>query len=98
MAQRLIGIYGGGIAMKRTTGTIISAKRQWWLKVNKKAVRFGPMDGAAFPYIIKVRYVVDGKEYVKRKWIGTEYPVPVEGDTVQIAYEENNPEKMKVVY
>jgi hypothetical protein len=96
--HRLIGIYGGGIAMKRTTGTIISAKRQWWLKVNKKAVRFGPMDGAAFPYIIKVRYVVDGKEYVKRKWIGTEYPVPVEGDTVQIAYEENNPEKMKVVY
>lgn len=84
--------------MKRTTGTIMSAKRQWWLKVNKKAVRFGPMDGAAFPYIIKVRYVVDGKEYVKRKWIGTEYPVPVEGDTVQIAYEENNPEKMKVVY
>ncbi len=84
--------------MQRTTGTIISAKRQWWLKVNTKAVRRGPMDGAAFPYIIKVRYVVEGKEYVKRKWIGTEYPVPVEGDTVQIAYEENNPEKMKVVY
>ncbi len=84
--------------MKRTTGTIISAKKQWWLKVNKKAVRLGPLDGAAFPYIIKVRYVVDGKEYIKRKWIGTEYPVPVVGDTVQISYEENQPEKIKVVY
>ncbi len=84
--------------MQRTTGTIISAKRQWWLKVNRKAIRKGPLDGAAFPYIVKVRYVIDGKEYTKRKWIGTKYPVPAEGDTVQLAYEENQPEKIKVVY
>lgn len=84
--------------MKRTTGTILSAKKQWWLKINKKPIRSGALDGAAFPYIIKVRYVVDGKEYIKRKWIGTEYPVPVEGSTVQLAYEENHPERIKVVY
>ena len=84
--------------MRRTTGTIISAKKQWWLKINKKPIRSGALDGAAFPYIIKVRYVVDGKEYIKRKWIGTEYPVPVEGSTVQLAYEENQPQKIKVVY
>ena len=84
--------------MKRTTGTIISAKKQWWLKVNKKAIRVGPLDGAAFPYIVKVRYMADGKEYVKTKWIGTEHPVPVVGDTVQLAYEEDRPEKIKVVY
>lgn len=46
----------------------------------------------------KIHDVVDGKEYIKRKWIGTEYPVPVEGSTVQLAYEENQPEKIKVVY
>ncbi len=84
--------------MQRTTGTIISAKKQWWLKVNKKPLRMGPMDGAAFPYIIKVRYVVDGKEYVKKQWIGTDYPVPVEGETVQLAYEDNRPETAKVVF
>ena len=84
--------------MKRTTGTILSAKKQWWLKINKKPIRSGALDGAAFPYIIKVRYVVDGKEYIKRKWIGTECPVPVEGSTVQLAYEENHPERIKVVY
>ena len=84
--------------MQKTTGLIISAKKQWWLKVNKKAVRFGPLDGAAFPYIIMVRYVVDGKEYTKRKWIGPDCPVPVEGDTVQLAYGENRPEKVKVAY
>ena len=84
--------------MQRTTGTILSAKKQWWLKINRKAIRTGPLDGAAFPYIIKVRYVVAGKEYIKRKWIGTEYPVPVEGDTVQLVYEEDQPEKIKIVY
>ena len=84
--------------MRRTTGTIISAKKQWWLKINKKPIRKGPLDGAVFPYIIKVRYIVDGKEYIKKKWIGTESPVPVEGDTVQLSYEEDHPEKTKIVY
>ena len=84
--------------MQRTTGTILSAKKQWWLKIIKKPIRIGTMESAAFPYIIKVRYVVDGKEHIKRKWIGTKFPVPVEGDTVQLAYEENHPEKIKVVY
>ena len=84
--------------MPRTTGTIISARKQWWLKVNRKPIRKGPLDGAAFPYVIKVRYEADGKEFVKRKWIGPEYPVPVEGASVQLAYEEDHPEKVKVIY
>lgn len=84
--------------MQRTIGTIVSAKKLWLLKINKKPIRRGPLDGAAFPYIIKVRYIVEGKEYIKRKWIGTEYPVPVEGDTVQLAYEEGLPEKIKIIY
>ena len=84
--------------MKRTTGTIISAKKQWWLKVNTKAFRTGPLDGAAFPYIVKVRYTVDGVEYVKTKWVGTACPVPVEGGTVSLAYEEGRPERVKIVY
>ncbi len=73
-------------------------KKVWWLKINKKPVRKGSLDRAAFPYVVKIRYVVNGKEYIRRKWIGTKYPVPAEGDTVQLAYEENRPEKIKVVY
>ena len=84
--------------MKRTTGTILSTKKLWWLKINKKAVRKGPLDGAAFPYIIKVKYEVNGKEYIKTKFIGTNYPVPVVGDTIQLAYEEATPNKVKVIY
>ena len=84
--------------MQRVTGIIISAKKQWWLKVNKKMIRKGPLDGAAFPYIIKVKYEVDGIEYTKRKWVGTNYPIPVEGDTIELAYEEGSPEKVTIVY
>ena len=84
--------------MKTATGTILSATKLWWLKINKKAVRNSPLDGAAFPYIIKVKYEVNGKEYMKTKFIGTNYPVPVVGDTIQLAYEEATPNKVKVIY
>ncbi len=83
---------------KRTIGTIISVKKQWWLKVNTKAFRCGPLDGATFPHVIKVRYTIDGTEYLKRIWIGAQYPVPVEGDRVHLVYEDDRPDKVKVVY
>ena len=52
-----------GIDME-TMGTVISASRQWWLKVNTKPVRMGTMDGATFPYIIKIQYTVDGTDSI----------------------------------
>ena len=82
---------------KRTVGTIVSAKKQWWLKVNTKAFRKGPLDGATFPYIAKIKYTIDGTEYVKRKWIGAGCPVPVEGETVQLAYDDSKPGSVKIV-
>ncbi len=83
---------------RRTAGTVISVKKQWWLKVNTKAFRKGPLDGALFPHVIKVRYTVDGIEYLKRLWIGVQYPVPVEGGTIQLVYDEERPDRVRVVY
>ena len=83
---------------KRTLGTILSVKKQWWLKINTKTFRTGPLDGALFPHIARVKYRVDGVEYVKRKWIGASCPVPVVGETVQLVFEEGKPEKVKIVY
>ena len=83
---------------KRTVGTIVSAKKQWWLKVNTKAIRKGPLDGATFPYIAKIKYTIDGTEYVKNKWIGAGCPVPVEVETVQLVYDEAKPGSVKIVY
>ena len=54
---------------KQTTGIVIAATKQWWLKVNRKPMRMHALDGAEFPYIIKIEYIVDGKAYRKRKWI-----------------------------
>lgn len=83
--------------MLETTGTVLSAARQWWLKVNTKAVRFGPMDGATFPYIIKVRYTVDGVDYIKRKWIAAGAYVPFEGSAVKVLYEQGKPAKAQIL-
>ena len=83
---------------KETNGTVISVSKQWWLKVNTKAIRKGPMDGAVFPHIIKAAYSVDDKEYTVKKWIGAGLPVPAEGSTVKVVYEEGSPNKGKIVY
>ena len=41
---------------QKTVGTVVSVKKQWWLKVNTKPVRMHALDGATFPHIIKVSY------------------------------------------
>lgn len=37
---------------KQTTGTVIAATKQWWMKVNRKPMRMHALDGAEFPYIM----------------------------------------------
>ena len=86
----------GYFEMKETKGTVLSAKKQWWLKVNTKAVRFGPLDGAAFPHIVKIKYTVDGKEYVKHKWLNAGVRCPAVGETVTVVYREDKPEKFSI--
>ncbi len=82
---------------KETTGKVISASKQWWFKVKTKAIRLHPLDGAEFPYIIKVAYSVDGKDYSKRKWIKAGKAVPTVGASVTVVYDENRPNKAKVM-
>ena len=82
---------------KETVGTVLSVAKQWWLKVNKKAIRKGTLDGATFPYIIKVQYVVGGNTYTKRKWIGAGKAVPAVGREVTVLYCSNKPTKAKIL-
>ncbi len=79
------------------TGKVISAKRQWWCKVNTKPVRGLGSDGAQYPYVIKVLYVVDGKSYTKKKWIAAGQDVPFVGTGVAVAYDESKPSRAKVL-
>lgn len=82
---------------QKTVGTIVSAKKQWWLKVNTKPVRMHALDGATFPHIIKVSYVVNGIAYFKRKWIRACDQPPTVGAEVTVLYDENKPSKSKVL-
>ena len=80
-----------------TTGTVISVAKQWWFKVNTKPVRMGTLDGATFPHIIKVQYVVDGNAYTRRKWIGAGQTVPAVGSEVTVLYCSGRPGKAKIL-
>ena len=82
---------------QETIGTVISVAKQWWFKVNTKPIRMGALDGAAFPHIIKVQYVVDGNTYTKRKWIGAGGAVPAVGSEVTVLYCSNKPSKAKIL-
>ena len=80
-----------------TTGIVVKVATQWWFKVNTKAVRMGPMDGATFPHVIKVRYTVDGVDYFKRKWIGAGDRAPDVGNKRTVLYCEGKPQKAKII-
>lgn len=82
---------------KEIKGKVTGVSKQWWFKVNTKAIRCGTFDGATFPHIIKVCYNVDGVEYTKRKWIGAGLPVPMIGESVRVSYREEKPNKARVI-
>lgn len=82
---------------KQTTGTVVAATKQWWLKINSKPARMIGTDGAVYPYVIKAAYCVDGKEYTKRKWINAGQPVPKVGSSVQVMYCSDRPSKAKLL-
>lgn len=83
---------------KETVGRITEVKKQWWLKINTKSVRLGPLDGAAFPYIIKVEYTVDGTVYSRRKWLGAGCTPPLVGTKVTVSYPADKPAKGAVCF
>ena len=78
-------------------GTIIKVYKQWWLKINTKAFRSGTLDGALFPHVIKVKYVVNEKEYFKLKWVGPYKKIPTINQNVIVVYNEQNPKKARIL-
>ena len=83
---------------KRTTGTILSVKKQWWLKINTKPVRIGVLDGAIFPHVVKVKYIADGNELIKKKWLSAWTKPPCVNDPVTVIYREDKPAKFRLEF
>lgn len=81
---------------KLLTGKITAVSQCWWLKVNTKAVRIPGNDGAVYPHIIRVSYVVDGVEYTARRWLNHTVVPPVVGETVALLCDSGDPRRCAV--
>lgn len=81
---------------KQTTGTVVSVKKQSWLKVNTKPVRAHALDGATFPHIIIVKYKADGAEYTRKKWLKACVTPPSVNDQVTVIFREDKPTKFRL--
>ena len=77
-------------------GTILSVKKQWWLKVNTKPIRKHALDGATFPHIVTVKYIVNGNEIVKKKWLKSFVAPPNVNEQVTVVYREDKPTKFRL--
>ncbi len=80
----------------KTSGTVLSVKKQWWLKVNTKPVRIHALDGATFPHIVTVKYTVNGNEIIKKKWLKASVIPPSVNEQVTVVYQEDKPTKFRM--
>lgn len=82
---------------KETMGVVLKVSQQGWLKFNTKPVRAHSLDGSIFPHVIKVKYEVDGREYVCKQWLDAGSRVPDEGESVRVAYPDDRPGRGRVI-
>ena len=75
-------------------GTIVKASKLWWIKINTKAFRTSPVDGATFPYFIRIKYTINNTDYEKGKFVYWGKESITVGDIVIVTYNENNPSKI----
>ncbi len=79
-----------------TRGTVTKVHTCWYIKVNTKAARLGPLDGAAFPHIISFRYSADGREYTGRRCVSWSVRCPEIGEQITVRYDRERPERYAV--
>jgi len=95
---KCLGIGTGNLLRsgKETVGTVTAVKTCYWLKVNTKAVRLGPMDGAKFPHIVYFTYEADGVQYKGSRFYNWNQEAPLKGAGVTVCYDPSNPQKYAV--
>ena len=81
---------------RETAGTVTRLKTCWWIKVNTKHVRMGPLDGAKFPHIIYFTYSAGGVTYQGSRYVRYFLRCPVKGERLAVFYDERNPARYAV--
>ena len=98
MFFRMFGIgVTDAIAGGQTEGTVSEVKTCYWFKVNTKAIRTRPGDGALYPHIVHFTYRVAGQTYSGKRWVNWNRRSPVKGEKLTVYYEEAAPEKYAVI-
>ena len=75
-------------------GKIIKINKLWWFKINQKNFRTTPLDGATFPYKVRIEYTVNDRKYERSRFIYWSNDSVNIGDSVIVTYEQNNPLKI----
>lgn len=83
--------------MEKAVGTVKTVKKLWWIKVNTKPVRRHYADGAVFPHSITAEYRIGQNIYTRKKLLWIDKAVPAVGDSVEIAYDPQKPQKGKIL-
>ena len=81
---------------REAVGTVTAVKTCYWLKVNTKAVRLGPMDGAKFPHIVHFTYEVDGMQYKGSRFYNWNKEPPLKGGVINVYFDLAAPQKYAV--
>ena len=79
-----------------TRAEVTGQKTLWWIKINTKAVRIGPSDGAVFPGYIRFTYKVEGIEYKGSRVVSPYIRCPVKGEYITVYYDDSEPAKHTV--
>lgn len=74
-----------------TMGTVVAVAQQGWMKFNTKPLRAHSLDGSIFPHIVKVKYTVDGRDFICKQWVEAGDRVPDEGESVKVLYSSERP-------
>lgn len=79
----------------KTVGIIVSV-RKCLSFCARRSFRMQSIKSPRFPQIIKVRYEVDGVEYIKRKALRLAIKTLTVGASVAVYYQINTPKKFRI--
>ena len=79
-----------------TMAEVSEQKTLWFIKINTKAVRSGPMDGATFPGLIYFTYTVEGVDYKGCRLVSPNDRCPIKGERIRVYYSPDEPTKYAV--
>lgn len=81
---------------KRLEGVVTKVKTCWWIKVNTKAVRMGPLDGAQFPHVVCFEYKLDGVPYQGSRYLSWSARCPRVGEKITVFADKDAPKNYAV--